>query len=391
MLPHPDRAPGRAGRHDVEPPPRARPVDRFDQVVDDAFDRLRGNPAADRLFYAAHRAGRLRPDLAAPRPWTHGLRSDARHGHRAWSGSARLGVESVLVNGVIKSLFKRERPGRRRASGPTSCACRSPPASRAGHSSSAGGRRGAALRSGRPKAALYWGLAGLVATSRVYVRIHHASDVVGGVAVGPGDRHRRPRPRWQGASAPRSSAAGRARPAGGNDRAADRRFRRSDAHLVLGHLGLPLPLRPQRPRPRDRGAARRRRLGRARSSRSRSARSTSSEGEPDIWDRPSDDTGLLALQAGVVVRDDHPERFLDRAPRRCSRPATTTAPTSATARSSRDVLTGVGRRRRRRVRRRSTPASRSRRSARSTRPPSPTTTSGACPPSSPATRPRSSG
>jgi hypothetical protein len=35
------------------------------------------------------------------------------------------------------------------------------------------------------------------------------------------------------------------------------------------------------------------------------------EGESDIWDRPGDDTGLLALQAGVVVRDRHPERFLD--------------------------------------------------------------------------------
>ncbi|HEY8525650.1 MAG TPA: DsbA family protein [Acidimicrobiales bacterium] len=36
-----------------------------------------------------------------------------------------------------------------------------------------------------------------------------------------------------------------------------------------------------------------------------------SEGEPDIWQRPQDDTGLLALQAGVVVRDRFPERFLD--------------------------------------------------------------------------------
>lgn len=35
------------------------------------------------------------------------------------------------------------------------------------------------------------------------------------------------------------------------------------------------------------------------------------EGEPDIWDRWRDDTGLLALQAGVVVRDQFPERFLD--------------------------------------------------------------------------------
>jgi hypothetical protein len=35
------------------------------------------------------------------------------------------------------------------------------------------------------------------------------------------------------------------------------------------------------------------------------------EGEPDIWQRPQDDSGLLALQAGVVVRDRFPDRFLD--------------------------------------------------------------------------------
>jgi hypothetical protein len=35
------------------------------------------------------------------------------------------------------------------------------------------------------------------------------------------------------------------------------------------------------------------------------------EGEPDIWGRWTDDSGLLALQAGVVVRDKEPERFLD--------------------------------------------------------------------------------
>jgi 2-hydroxychromene-2-carboxylate isomerase len=34
------------------------------------------------------------------------------------------------------------------------------------------------------------------------------------------------------------------------------------------------------------------------------------DGEPPIWDRPDDDTGLLALQVGVAVRDNHPDRFL---------------------------------------------------------------------------------
>lgn len=35
------------------------------------------------------------------------------------------------------------------------------------------------------------------------------------------------------------------------------------------------------------------------------------EGEADIWGRWHDDSGLLALQAGVVVRDKFPDRFLD--------------------------------------------------------------------------------
>jgi hypothetical protein len=35
------------------------------------------------------------------------------------------------------------------------------------------------------------------------------------------------------------------------------------------------------------------------------------EGEPDVWDEPARDSGLLALQSGVVVRDRYPDRFLD--------------------------------------------------------------------------------
>jgi 2-hydroxychromene-2-carboxylate isomerase len=33
------------------------------------------------------------------------------------------------------------------------------------------------------------------------------------------------------------------------------------------------------------------------------------EGETDVWDEPEKDTGLVALQAGVVVRDRWPEKF----------------------------------------------------------------------------------
>jgi hypothetical protein len=33
------------------------------------------------------------------------------------------------------------------------------------------------------------------------------------------------------------------------------------------------------------------------------------DGEPSVWEKPEQDSGILALQAGVVVRDEYPERF----------------------------------------------------------------------------------
>ena len=97
-------------RGPTKPSRRTRPriVARFDDAVDQAFDHLRGNPIADRVFYAATELG----DFGLV--WmligaTQGLRGDrqlARGGRLA----ATLAVESVLVNGVIKSFFKRERP-----------------------------------------------------------------------------------------------------------------------------------------------------------------------------------------------------------------------------------------------------------------------------------------
>ncbi|MBK5224479.1 MAG: DsbA family protein [Acidimicrobiia bacterium] len=34
-------------------------------------------------------------------------------------------------------------------------------------------------------------------------------------------------------------------------------------------------------------------------------------GDTDVWDEPERDTGLLALQVSMAVRDDHPDAFLD--------------------------------------------------------------------------------
>jgi hypothetical protein len=35
------------------------------------------------------------------------------------------------------------------------------------------------------------------------------------------------------------------------------------------------------------------------------------EGQPPVWDDPTADTGLWALQAGIYVRDELPDRFLE--------------------------------------------------------------------------------
>ena len=35
------------------------------------------------------------------------------------------------------------------------------------------------------------------------------------------------------------------------------------------------------------------------------------EGETPVWERPDEDSGLLALQASIAVRDTQPDHFLD--------------------------------------------------------------------------------
>jgi undecaprenyl-diphosphatase len=159
---------------------RAR-IARFDDGVDSAFDRVRGNPVADRVFYGASELGDFSLVwfiLGALR----GLRSE-----RDWQAALRVGgglaVESALVNGVIKSFFRRRRPATegfvhrlplrrpRTSSFPS------------GHATSA--FSAAALLSEEDALwPLYYAIAGVVATSRVYVKVHHASDVVAGAALG---------------------------------------------------------------------------------------------------------------------------------------------------------------------------------------------------------------
>lgn len=157
-----------------------RAVTHFDLGIDRVLDRLRGRPAADRVFYglssvADHSLMWL--ILGALR----GLRSE-----HDLAAAARVGVgvfvESAVVNLGIKSLFRRTRPPwdvdrPLRLRRPRTSSFPS------GHATSAFCSAGL-LADDDPLWPVYYALAVLVATSRVYVRVHHASDVVAGVAVG---------------------------------------------------------------------------------------------------------------------------------------------------------------------------------------------------------------
>jgi membrane-associated phospholipid phosphatase len=152
----------------------------LDRGVDRAFDRIRGNKVADRVFYGASALGDhgLIWLIAAA---AHGLRSE-RHLRGAVRAAAGVGIESALVNLGIKSLFRRGRPSYQ---GPRPHRLRHPRTSSfpSGHATSAF-CAAALLSEGDGWWPLYYGAALVVAWSRVYVRIHHASDVIAGIAIG---------------------------------------------------------------------------------------------------------------------------------------------------------------------------------------------------------------
>lgn len=178
---HPDlRVP--LPHHQVEPPHELTPIQRFDDMVDGWFDHLRGTEPADRILYALTELGDFGL-IWLLLGWARGLRSedDARAALRL---TAALGLESVFINGVVKSQFKRERPVVQ-TERPHKMRVPLTTSFPSGHSSTAM-VAGLLLtqKASTPTKVAVFGLGTLVAASRVHVRIHHASDVVGGVAVG---------------------------------------------------------------------------------------------------------------------------------------------------------------------------------------------------------------
>jgi len=152
----------------------------IDESIDEAWDVIRGNDIADRVFYAASEAANF------SKIW-HALSIAQaialRDPKRALHTSAALGIESALVNGPIKSLFERERP----ASTDRPMKLRQPKTSSfpSGHASAAV-VAASFLTPGMSPAGkiLVRVLAGVVSTSRIHVQIHHATDVAAGAATG---------------------------------------------------------------------------------------------------------------------------------------------------------------------------------------------------------------
>lgn len=177
----PERRPSQSPVALALPPWAASRIQGFDITVDGWFDRLRGNPVADRVFYGASAVGDfslLWHVLSLGRVVVHP--STQREAIRM---ATALAVESVAVNIGVKALFRRERPA---WAGDRPHDLRQPRSSSfpSGHATS-GFLAASLLAAGRPRQrALWFGLAGVVAASRVHVRIHHASDVVGGAFLG---------------------------------------------------------------------------------------------------------------------------------------------------------------------------------------------------------------
>jgi undecaprenyl-diphosphatase len=156
-------------------------IERFDERFDRWLDSLRGTPAIDSLFTAASHLG----DFALLWHLVGGLRGlrSERQATEALQLSALLGLESLLVNQGIKRLFRRARPT---PSGDERYGLRTPSTSSfpSGHASAAFFSAAYLTRRSPGLAPVWYGVAIVVAVSRPYTRIHHASDIIGGALVG---------------------------------------------------------------------------------------------------------------------------------------------------------------------------------------------------------------
>lgn len=169
----------------LEPDPRGLldnpTVAAFDRRVDALAGRLRGNPTVDRVMYGLSQA-------ANHSLLWHGINLvDAAVGgperrRRALRRSIVLGCEQAVVNGPVKSLFRRRRPDHV-TDHPHELRTPLTSSFPSGHAS-AGACAAVLLSRDLGRAPLWWALATTVAWSRLHVGAHHATDLIGGAALG---------------------------------------------------------------------------------------------------------------------------------------------------------------------------------------------------------------
>lgn len=154
-------------------------IDRFDAAVDRAVDQYRV-PALDAVMYPVSSSADHSLLWFIIGTGLSVRRGDLRFAARF---AAAMGLESALTNGPAKSMFRRTRPAPHATEGPLPYGMRRPITSSfpSGHATAA--FTAAVLLADRHPGPWY-ALAAVVAGSRVYVGMHHASDVVVGAGFG---------------------------------------------------------------------------------------------------------------------------------------------------------------------------------------------------------------
>jgi len=152
----------------------------FDDAALAWSNRVRPHPRLDRTLYALSTLG----DGGAVWFVAIGVEAVRRPEPLRFVGTTLgwFGVESIAVNGPMKSTARRHRPAlqiehRHRVRPPGGSSFPS------GHAASAG-VMAAILSQNSPLAPLWWALAAGIAVSRVHLGVHHGSDVVAGFGIG---------------------------------------------------------------------------------------------------------------------------------------------------------------------------------------------------------------
>lgn len=150
----------------------------FDETVDAVFDPLRGRPQVDQA--AAMVSNLADYGLVWVALALYKARRRGPNRRRAVVALGLAGVTSYAVNRAVKSAVQRERPEEH-----LDAAVRTPSSSSfpSGHTLAAF-CTAFVLAESASETTAYVGFAGAVAASRIHLRAHHPSDVVGGAAIG---------------------------------------------------------------------------------------------------------------------------------------------------------------------------------------------------------------